>query len=143
MDDDMKLPMNSPSVVVMSSPEEEKPRRQTCHECHATFTSLASLIAHFTAQPLKSHRSAFETHCPARFATHMKSFVNGPSLETVRVKREWIDLGQQLLQSYPSGVKCSCGKTDWDFGNTNVIARHLVFNPKHQLQVIETEFDGV
>ena len=36
---------------------------------------------------------------------------------------------------YPSGIKCSCGKTDWDFGNTNMIAKHIYHNPKHTLTV--------
>ena len=76
-----------------------------------------------------------ETHCPVRYAKHRKSFLNGPSLETSRVKKEWLQIGKELLESYPSGIKCSCGKADFDFGNTNMIAKHLIFNPKHTLKV--------
>ena len=61
--------------------------------------------------------------------------MNGPSLETSRVKKEWLQIGKELLESYPSGIKCSCGKADFDFGNTNMIAKHLIFNPKHTLKV--------
>ena len=76
-----------------------------------------------------------ETQCPVRYAKHRKSFLNGPSLETSRVKKEWLQIGKELLESYPSGIKCSCGKADFDFGNTNMIAKHLIFNPKHTLKV--------
>ena len=76
-----------------------------------------------------------ETQCPVRYAKHRKSFLNGPSLETSRVKKEWLQIGKELLKSYPNGIKCSCGKADFDFGNTNMIAKHLIFNPKHTLKV--------
>ena len=84
---------------------------------------------------LPVHNPVLETQCPVRYAKHRKSFLNGPSLETSRVKKEWLQIGKELLESYPNGIKCSCGKADFDFGNTNMIAKHLIFNPKHTLKV--------
>lgn len=122
---------------VESDIPEFKPVR--CLECYTMLNNKEELNLHFSSAPLKSQRNSFESHCPVKYLQHQRSFLNGPSLETVRVKSEWLHIGKQLLKSYPNGIKCSCGKSDFDFGNMNMIAKHMIFNSKHTLTVVESE----
>ena len=114
------------------------PRNQTYHSRESGFGITGSVFCFDIVSPIYPRflKTGTETHCPVAFERYKSQFVNGPSLQPFQIKESWVSLGKEMLKSYPKGAQCICGKSDWDLGNTNAIAKHLALNPKHHIKVL-------